>query len=326
MQLATPTPEQGRAGLRALFTVATLDGPIKPEEQSVLEAARGFSRVELTPDALTPIGPEELALSFANDPHLAWQLTCALALMSMVDREPSPEESALVDRYARALGVDNDMVGTLRKVTSNHLRMARFDIYRRFWAREHIVSKIEREGWSGLTETIRALRRKETNPELTARYRKLAELPEGTLGRSYFQFIERNQFNFPGELGHGPEIIAQHDMAHVLGGYGASSQEEIAVAFFSAGFRQKDPMTFVLLGLFQLHLGIATMPGQPVDQNALDMRVCMEALQRGAAMNVDLSGPWDLWAVIDRPVAELRVEYGIPPRTQLTESSPRWLA
>jgi hypothetical protein len=316
MQLVTPSPELGHAGLRALFTVAKLDGTIGPEERSVLEAARRFADPERSLESLETIEPEELAHAFAGEAHLAWQLTCALALMSMVDRDPSPEESALVDRYARALGVDNDMVGTLKKVTSQHLRLARTDIYRRFWAREHIVAKIEREGWSGLTETIRALRRKEENPELTARYRALGELPEGTLGRGYFEFIRDNHFSYPGELGHGPEIIAQHDLAHVLGGYGASSQEEIAVAFFSAGFRRKDPMTFVLLGLFQLHLGIGTMPGQPVDSGALDMRVCMEALQRGAAMNVDLSGPWDFWAVIDRPIAALREEYGIPPRRE----------
>lgn len=314
MHLVAPTAEQGHLGLRALFTVATLDGPLNAEECSVLRAAQRFSGADVELDALEPIEPEPLAAAFPEDAHLRWQLTCALALVSMVDEEPSREEAALVDRYARALGVRNDMVGTLRKLTAEHLWLARVDIYRRFWGREHIKAKIAREGWTGLTETVRALRRKEENPELTARYRGLGELPAGTLGREYVRFIEGSGFSFPGELGHGPEIIAQHDMAHVLGGYGSSSREEMCVAFFSAGFRQKDPMTFVLLGLFQLHLGIATMPGQPVDTGALDMPMCMEALQRGAAMSLDISGPWDYWAVIDRPVQALCAEYGIPPR------------
>lgn len=314
MQLVSPSPLQGQLGLRALFTVATLDGPLNPEERTLLEAAARFSRAEVGLDALEPIEPDEVAAGFVDEPQLAWQLTCALVLMSMVDRAPSQQEAELVRRYARALRVDNDMVGTLTKVTEQHLRLARFDIYRRFWGREHLLAKIEREGLSGLLETVRALRRKEENPVLTTRYRALAELPPGTLGRAYFDFIQANQFSFPGELGHGPELIVQHDLAHVLGGYGADSREELAVAFFSAGFRRKDPMTFVLLGLFQLHLGIGTMPGQPVDTGALDMTICMEALQRGAAMTVDLSGPWDYWAVIDQPVAALRERYGIPPR------------
>ncbi len=319
MKLVTPTPEQGLLGLRALFAVAAIDGPPGREERSVLEAGRRLSGADCDLDALEPIAPEALAVAFPDDAHLRWQLTCALALMSMADRAPTPEESALVDRFARALRVENDMVDTVRKVAHDHLTLARLDIYRRFWGREHLLAKIRNEGWSGFLETVRALRRKEENPALTARYRALADLPEGTLGRGYHAFITANEFSFPGELGHGPEIIAQHDLAHVLGGYGASTPEEVCVGFFSAGFRREDPMTFVLLALFQLHLGVATMPGQPVDTGGLDMRMCLEALQRGAAMTVDLSGPWDYWAVIDRPVEELRARYGIPPRLQLAE-------
>ncbi|MFO7563562.1 MAG: hypothetical protein R6X02_13025 [Enhygromyxa sp.] len=316
MQLLTPTPEQGALGLRALWTLATVDGPISPEERSVLEAARSFVGADRDLAELDAIEPDELAAAFPEDPQLRWQLCCALALMSMVDEKPTREESALLEAFARALGVDNDMVATVHKLAHDHLWLARFDIYRRFWGREHLLAKIEREGWSGFTETVRALRRKQENPELTARYRALAELPEGTLGRSYFEFISTNQFSFPGELGHGPELIVQHDLAHVLGGYGADSREELAIGFFSAGFRRQDPMTFVLLTMFQLHLGIATMPGQPVDTGSLDMRVCMEALRRGAAMSFDLSGDWDYWADMDKPVAELRERYGIMPRIE----------
>ncbi len=59
---------------------------------------------------------------------------------------------------------------------AEHLRLARFDIDGRFWGREHILAKIQREGWTGFTETLRPLRRKEENPELAARYRALGEL------------------------------------------------------------------------------------------------------------------------------------------------------
>lgn len=317
MQLITPTPEQGLLGLRALWTIATIDGPPNPEERSVLAAAQSLSGSDCDLTSLDAIDPDELAALFPSDPQLRWQLTCALALMSMADQEPTREESDLVDQFTRALEVDNDMVTTLRKVTHERLRLARIDIYRRFWGREPLLAKLRNEGWSGLTETIRALRRKQENPELTQRYRALGELPEGTLGRGYYDFITRAQFSFPGELGHGPEIIAQHDLAHVLGGYGIDAQEEMCVAFFSAGFRQKDPMTFVLLGFFQLHLGIATMPGQPVGTGALYMPLCMEALRRGAAMTFDLSGPWDYWADIDKPIAALREAFGIPPRSPI---------
>ena len=316
MKLVTPTPAQGRLGMQALWSIATVDGPPSPEEQAVLAAARRFSGAGLAPDALEGITPEALAAAFPADAHLRWQLTCAMVVMSMADQAPSREESALIQRYARALGVSNDMVATLGKVAREQLTLARMDIYRRFWGREHLLAKLRREGWSGLTETVRALRRVEVNAELTARYRALEALPEGSLGRTYFEFIRDSGFSYPGELGHGPELIAQHDLAHVLGGYGTSPQEEMCVGFFSAGFRRQDPMTFMLLTLFQLHLGIPTMPHQPVHTGALDMRMCLEALQRGAAMTTDISGRWDYWAVIDQPVEALREAYGVPPRRE----------
>jgi hypothetical protein len=322
MELVIPTPEQGLLGLRALYAVAVIDGSPTPEERSVLEAGRRLSQADWDLDLLDPIEPDALAAAFPQDAHLRWQLTCALALMSMADAEPTPAEAALVDRFAAALGAENDMVGTVRKLAHEQLKLARLDIYRRFWGRERIMEKLRAEGWSGFLETVRALRRKDENPALTARYRALGELPEGTLGRGYFEFITSNQFSFPGELGHGPEMIAQHDLAHVLGGYGATTREEMAIAFFSAGFRRENPMTFVLLSMMQLHLGIATMPGQPVHTGGLDMRLCLEALQRGAAMTFDPSGPWDYWAVVDRPLEALRREYGIGPRQELSPVEP----
>lgn len=314
MEIIKPTPEQGAAGLRALATLALVDGPLGLEERSVLEAGRRLSGAVVELDGLRAIEPSSLAEALGADARLRWQFVCALALMCMVDGSPSAAETELLRAYAAALEVDNDMVATVVKLSASRLRLARLDIYRRFWGRAHLVAKIRDEGLSGLRETVRALRRKHENEELQARYRSLGSLPPGTLGRSYHDFIVANEFSFPGELGHGPELIAQHDLAHVLGDYGSSAREEMCVAFFSAGFRREDPMTFVLLGLFQLHLGIATMPGQPVHRGSLDMAPCLEALQRGAAMTVDLSGPWDYWAVIEEPIEGLRAEYGIPPR------------
>lgn len=39
----------------------------------------------------------------------------------------------------------------------------------------------------------------------------------------------------------------------------------------------------------------------------------VRAFARGARVTVDLTDRWDFWAVMDRPVEELRREYGIEP-------------
>ncbi|MEZ4429489.1 MAG: hypothetical protein R3A51_17590, partial [Nannocystaceae bacterium] len=141
MKLITPSPEAGLLGLRALYSIAAVDAPPTPEERSVLEAGQRLTHASCDLDALQTIEPEALAAAFPDDGQLRWQLTCALALMSMADEVPSREESALVDRFARALGVKSDVLDTLRKLAREQLNLARIDIYRRFWGRERIVEK-----------------------------------------------------------------------------------------------------------------------------------------------------------------------------------------
>ena len=41
----------------------------------------------------------------------------------------------------------------------------------------------------------------------------------------------------------------------------------------------------------------------------------LAALVRGTQMKVDLFDDWDFWAAAPRPLAELRVEYGIDEAT-----------
>lgn len=315
MDFIVPTPEQGHFGLRAMKAVALADGAIHASETAMLHAAMELSGAHSEIESLEDITPEELAAGLV-DPALRRQLLSALVLMSMADQDPHPGEVACIDRFARALEADHDMVGTLRRLSKGHLRRARLDIVRRFWARDRVVEQLRERGLRGLWELVQSLRRTHRDPEISARYRALGALPEGSLGRGYFDELSGNEFAFPGELGAGPEFIAYHDMTHVLGDYGTSPAEEVLIGFFSAGFRRENPMTFALLVMFQLHLGLATAPGQPTHEGFFEPHGAVEALRRGAAMSVDLSGDWDYWAVIDRPVDELRAEYGIAPRVR----------
>lgn len=50
-------------------------------------------------------------------------------------------------------------------------------------------------------------------PDVTARYHKLDDSPEGTLGRAFIHYQNKNNFPYPGEVGAGPEIIVVHDCA-----------------------------------------------------------------------------------------------------------------
>ena len=316
MDFIVPTPEQGHLGLRAMKTVATADGAIDPAELATLHAAMELSGAICEVEAIEPIEPGALAEGL-TDPALRRQLLGALVLVSMADRGADPREVACIDAFARAFEVDHhhgrhaaqavpgaDHAGAPRRRPAllgpgsdggAHPRAGPDRPVGHHCRRSVARTKIRR------------------CPPATARW---ASSPSGTLGREYHDSLVANEFTFPGEKGSGPEFIAFHDMTHVLGDYGTSPAEEVLIGFFSAGFRRENPMTFALLVMLQLHLGYVTVPGQPNHEGFFEPRGAVAALRRGSAVTVDLSGDWEYWPVIDRPVAELRQEYGIAPRVR----------
>ena len=48
-------------------------------------------------------------------------------------------------------------------------------------------------------------------------------------------FIHRNRFQYPGEVGGPPPPVMRHDVCHVLGGYGTTASEECGVLGHSFG-------------------------------------------------------------------------------------------
>ena len=75
---------------------------------------------------------------------------------------------------------------------------------------------------------------------LAARYHQLDDYPEATFGRAYADFIARNRFSYPGEVGGPPPPVMRHDCCHILGGYGTTPSEECAVLAFQAGFEKAE--------------------------------------------------------------------------------------
>ncbi len=57
-------------------------------------------------------------------------------------------------------------------------------------------------------------------------------------------------------------------------------------------------------------------PGEAAERGYFDVEKALVALERGAAMNIDLSEGWDYWEVIDHPVQDLRIRYNIPPMSR----------
>lgn len=312
MELKIPNSDQAYWGLRAMKTVALADRKLHASELHMMECIQRIFGTTFSLEELAPISPVDLARALP-DLQIRRQLLNGLIVMSLIDREASPQETDLVEQFAQALEVSTPEMRDLRYLLKGEILQLRLDLARRFWLREKVKEIWNEEGIRGLFKFVGGMLGKYENAELASRYQVLEQYPAGSLGRAYWEYCRKNGFALPGEKGGAAEPIVFHDCAHLLSGYGTDPEEEVQVACFSAGFQRRDPFTFVFFVLLQFHVGIRMTPITKARTGLFNPEKAMIALQRGAAMNVDLNNGWDYWPVMGEQVEELRRRYNILP-------------
>ena len=231
-----------------------------------------------------------------------------------------------IDAYSDELGVHNDMLRVARDYAKGSLGLALIDFdrsgYTQRWDASHSdvlhTSGALQEAWQWCVD----------DPALVAQWRALRDLPDGTLGREVAKFYDARGFVFPGLPGSAPPLLAQHDWVHVLAGYGSTVESELEV-FGLISRANDDPLAFSLLamvislfetghlakgaGLFEYDRGHLSHAGMAVR--------FADAMRRGAlcaAANppdgIDLFAH-DWFNDADRPVADVRDELGIVPKS-----------
>jgi hypothetical protein len=313
MFFTRPRPDQVRVGLAALKYMAQRGRPqLVPAERDMLAAVQRVFGTDIDVEQVVPLGPEEVAARVA-DPQLRWQIVCALIVFALVDGEPSESEAEVIAGFAAALGVEEKAVANLRQAARRENLALRIDVIRRFWVIDKLRERVAND-WTAPFRFARAMAGRYEDRRLAERFGRLRDLPAGTLGREYVRYLDDRGWPLPGERGAQSDIIVDHDMTHVLSGYGTDPASEVEFACFSAGYRRKEPFTFILFVLLQFHAGVRMTPGAAAERGMFDIERALAALERGAAMNVDLTEGWNYWEVIDVQVDALRVRYGIPPR------------
>jgi tellurite resistance protein len=312
MELKMPSPEQAYWGLRAMKTVALADGALDDAERQMLTSVQTILGTDHAVDGFAPVTPEELA-SALTDRQIRHQLVQGLIVISLIDGQAHVRETEAVEQFARALEVNAPEVQDLRYLLHGEMLRLRLDLARRFWLRDKVKEIWEREHLRGLYKFVRGMLGRYEDVALARRYQTLEYYPSGSLGRSYWEYCQKNGFPLPGEKGGAVEQVLFHDCAHVLSGYGTTPDEEVQVACFSAGFQRRDPWTFVFFVLLQFHLGIRLTPITGARTGFFNPVKAMVAIRRGAAMTVDLNNGWDYWPVMGEQVDELRRRYNILP-------------
>jgi hypothetical protein len=326
MEINIFTPQELPVVLGALRKVALASTiPLAPGERgehgfteaeaALIEGLARLHGVDLIADELQAVSFDELAREVA-DPHRRKRVIQIAIAMALVEGPPTRATEGVVRRLAEALGLDEQGLDVLYKMTHHRSLLARFDMIRRTG---RIMRNIQGfPGILGLALPILGLGG--GDPELAASYRALGACGTGTLGRAFHDHFVNNHFKFPGEPGGVPLIF--HDLGHVLAGYGTDPQGEIQQAAFQAGFVRHDGFSFLLFGILQFHIGMRITPIAKGYRGLFDVSRVLTALHRGACCKVDLTEGYDLLAARDRPLEEVRAELGIPPLPPAASAVP----
>jgi len=306
------TNKEIEAGLRSVVTIVRHEGGHIPlhatKLMSVVQAHLG-SNIELA--NLLDIDAETLASEIV-DPWVRQQLVRMLIVSAMADMKPTKSQVKTIKSFAEALQVEELGIRALDLyVRGAHMRLRKHLAFNGHAVPQIFKAAKEESRWGILAVIARVIGLTENN-ELAHKYRSLLALPKGTLGRSYAEFIVHNNFGFPGEKGTPVEVLAIHDLCHILGGYGTDSASEIKAVAFQAGHLRYAAFNYLLVGLFQFHLGFNVSPVVGGDFGQLDIEAVFKALLKGARMNADLSnGGWNITEDLARPLSEVRAKYNI---------------
>lgn len=313
MKLITPSAEVAHAALRALKTIALIDGDAHELERQFFTSVQvHILGTALDFDELATITPSELR-ELVTDHETRERVLCACIVMALIDTDLAAAEGALLQELAQAWALSSYALKDVQRLINRNFLLARIDVARRSFLGQRGRAYVAEHGMRGVALTVFALLGIE-NPGLAARYRALEHSPRGTLGREYFEFVRHNGFALPGEKGGAPEVVVFHDCLHVLAGYQTSSIEETQIASFQAGMLAKDPIFGLLFMLAQFHIGVQITPITAAEKGVADPALMMKAFVRGTQVNRDLCVDWIPQQDFGRTLTELRTAYNIQPR------------
>jgi hypothetical protein len=322
--LSRPSRPETVVNAGAVLAATRPPGGTTDAQRLLLDATfEAMTGHDLTDEVLPSPTPAELAGHLERRAP-AFRTRCVhMMILSALVLRPVPAGVAeRVASYSQALGVRDDLLETVASFAHSDAALAAVDFerngYTAGWSEErsaalHTSAPLA-AGWDAVAE----------DPALAARWRDLAELPPGSLGRRVHELYRARGFAVPGTAGSAPPLLAQHDWVHVLADYGTKVDAEIEVFGFIARAND-DPRGFSLLAmvisLFEtgyLREGAGlfeAFPGQ-LSQGGMSLRLG-DAMRRGAlshgldgAPDVDLMQV-DWFSLADRPLAEVRRQFGI---------------
>jgi hypothetical protein len=297
---------------RALRGVFGTSEPLSHDALTFLAAAARVLGHDGDVHALAPVPPRTVA-GMVVTPHARKRLVQLASVAALVARPVRADAVAYVHELARALATHDPILPVLAALAKGRVLRARLLTMRRM-VRVIFKEAYASEGVAGVLRVFGALWLKLTvNKARRWSYKRLGLLPEGTLGREYWKHLTELGFAFPGELGGIPQVVAYHDVGHVLTGYDTTPRGEIQQGAFQAGCRREDGFVFLQFVLLQFHQGIKLTPVAAPETGLFDPNRVLGAVQRGSRCPVDITHGWDFWPLMQQPITAVRAALALTP-------------
>ncbi|MSW45761.1 MAG: hypothetical protein F2520_11225 [Actinobacteria bacterium] len=169
----------------------------------------------------------------------------------------------------------------------------------------------------------------EPEPELIELLFALQHLPEGSLGREFFEFHARNGLPVPGVEGSTlNHFYVSHDMTHVIAGIGTTAAAEVALSAFQMAMNDNDANVAALLSSLIVHevgFGSAGKVASETHTLASSSAATLLAseLARGSRCTADFS-IIDHLSIAEVPLAEVRAQFGVHAPTDPDDGHHHW--
>ncbi|MEX0666144.1 MAG: hypothetical protein WD598_15440 [Acidimicrobiia bacterium] len=326
-----PEYEEVHAVSRGMATAVAPDGGLTDVQVSLLRAVtKAVTEVDIDYRSLEPLDAAELGKVLARRGHQYRQRIVHHMVLAEMVLTPIPEDVARrVAECAEVLGIADDFVGIARKYARGALGLAWNDLRRSGFAEHFDETSMETLHSKAALED--PWEEGPPEPDLELRWRQLAELPEGSLGRCVSDMYRERGFFLPGTRSAASAYLAQHDFVHVLADYGTTMEGELEVFAF-LGRADPDPKGFAwlatMIGLFET--GYVDRQGffrvdvrdRLLDNPGVDVRLA-DAIRRGKAVAEKLGR--DLFTVDYHSVAEHPVSL-LAELLEIPEKSPEAIA
>ena len=296
--------------IRTLVGAIDVDGGPTDEQLAVLAAVveHLWDRPEVEIGTVTPLGPAAAAAALPS-PAVRRRVAELMVTLELCRHPQTAAQVARVEEFSDALGVGGPHLEITRRWIDEGAERATED-YNRFYADD-----LPQLSEPSLRD--RYLTLDEPDPALAARLAALGDLPEGTLGRAYIAFYERNGLTLPGADTHFPAHYVSHDMNHVIAGYEPTGPGEIALGAFTLAMNDNDANWLQFVTNLVIHEAGLLKHGEIMPKSSTlgrpgATRLLGEALARGAQCTSDFSQAEHL-TMADWTLADVRAHYNVVP-------------